>query len=108
MVIPLFTPRPHNYSIYAFNHYIAVLGRKKSDSTISQILPSYIFKSLTDKIFVNQNKYIFQFKSEQLTENYLKNYLRSYHCGSEEMDLTGSTPGLTQWIKDPVLPSAVV
>ena len=38
----------------------------------------------------------------------------SSHCGSVEMNPTsiredaGLTPGLTQWVKDPVLPPAMV
>ena len=41
---------------------------------------------------------------------YIKNFFWSSCCGSAEMNLTnihedaGLIPGLTQWIKDPVLP----
>ena len=45
-----------------------------------------------------------------IKEYMFRKYLRSSHCGSVEMNLTGipedtgSIPGLTQWIKDPALP----
>ena len=49
-----------------------------------------------------------------LRNNNKKNCKRSSHCGTSEMNPTsnhkdtGSIPGLTQWVKDPVLPQAGV
>ena len=48
-----------------------------------------------------------------IKEYMFRKYLRSSHCGSVEMNLTGisedtgSIPGLTQWIKDPALPQCL-
>ena len=85
------------------------------NTTLSLFVPIYIYI-----LKVLCSYWCLQFQSKVLglvlafSPSLIHNFFQSSHCGSEEANLTGihddtgSSPGCTQWVKDPALPWAVV